>query len=51
VELTACIALANFATRFNTALGIESQGYAAACDLVMAFRIDSGGHNLVINSS
>jgi len=33
VELTAAIALANFYTRSNTALGIESQGFAAACDL------------------
>jgi alkylhydroperoxidase family enzyme len=33
VELTAFIALTNFMTRFNTALGIESQGYSAACDL------------------
>ena len=33
VELTAVIALANFATRTNTAFGIESQGFAAACDV------------------
>jgi alkylhydroperoxidase family enzyme len=33
VELTAFIALANLATRTNTAFGIESQGFAAACDL------------------
>jgi alkylhydroperoxidase family enzyme len=33
VELTAYIALANLYTRSNTALGIESQGFAAACDL------------------
>jgi alkylhydroperoxidase family enzyme len=33
VELTAFIALSNFASRFNTAFGIESQGFAAACDL------------------
>ena len=33
VELTAWIAQANFYTRMNTALGIESQGFAAACDL------------------
>ncbi|WP_202235218.1 carboxymuconolactone decarboxylase family protein [Actinacidiphila reveromycinica] len=31
VELTAVIAFANLATRSNTALGIESQGYSAAC--------------------
>src|SRR4051794_273836 len=33
VELTAFIALANLSTRSNVALGIESQGFAAACDL------------------
>jgi AhpD family alkylhydroperoxidase len=33
VELTAFIALANMYTRSNTALGIESQGFSAACDL------------------
>jgi alkylhydroperoxidase family enzyme len=33
VELTAYVALANLWTRSNTALGIESQGIAAACDL------------------
>jgi AhpD family alkylhydroperoxidase len=33
VELTAYIALANMYTRSNTALGIESQGLSAACDL------------------
>ena len=33
VELTAFIALANFMTRPNTAFGIESQGFSAACDL------------------
>ncbi|MFZ2177785.1 MAG: carboxymuconolactone decarboxylase family protein [Rhodococcus sp. (in: high G+C Gram-positive bacteria)] len=33
VELTAYIALANLYTRTNIALGIESQGFAAACDL------------------
>jgi alkylhydroperoxidase family enzyme len=33
VELTACIALANFYTRTNTALGVESQGFSAACGL------------------
>jgi alkylhydroperoxidase family enzyme len=33
VELTAFIALANFYTRSNIAFGIESEGYAAACDL------------------
>jgi alkylhydroperoxidase family enzyme len=33
VELTAFVAAANLASRVNTALGIESQGFAAACDL------------------
>jgi alkylhydroperoxidase family enzyme len=33
VELTSYIALANLFTRSNTAFGIESQGFAAACDL------------------
>jgi alkylhydroperoxidase family enzyme len=33
VELTAWIAMANFMARSNTAMGIESQGYSASCDL------------------
>jgi len=33
VELTSFIALANFMTRTNTAMGIESQEFSAACDL------------------
>jgi alkylhydroperoxidase family enzyme len=33
VELTAFIALANMSSRGNVALGIESEGYAASCDL------------------
>jgi alkylhydroperoxidase family enzyme len=33
VELTAFIALANFYSRSNTAMGIESQGFSAACEL------------------
>src|SRR5215210_5356842 len=33
VELTAFIGLANLYTRTNTAMGIESQGFSAACDL------------------
>ncbi len=33
VELTAFIGAANMTARTNTALGIESQGFAAACDL------------------
>jgi len=33
VELTAFIAVANMNARSNVALGIESEGYAASCDL------------------
>jgi len=33
VELTAFVGLANFATRTNTAFGIESHGFATACEL------------------
>lgn len=33
VELTAIIAFANFTTRANVAMGIESDGFAAACGL------------------
>jgi alkylhydroperoxidase family enzyme len=33
VELTTYIALANFMTRGNVAMGIESQGFSAACAL------------------
>jgi alkylhydroperoxidase family enzyme len=33
VELTSWVAFANMAARSNTALGIEAQGFAAACDL------------------
>jgi alkylhydroperoxidase family enzyme len=33
VELTGYVAMANLWTRTNTAFGIESQGFAAACDL------------------
>jgi hypothetical protein len=33
VELTVFIALTNFMTRSNTAFGIESQEFSAACDL------------------
>jgi alkylhydroperoxidase family enzyme len=41
VELTAFIALANMNARGNVALGIESEGYAASCDLKpLAGRID-----------
>jgi AhpD family alkylhydroperoxidase len=33
VELTAFVGAANMASRTNTALGIESEGFAQACDL------------------
>ena len=33
VELTSVIGFANLTTRGNVALGIESDGFAAACDL------------------
>jgi alkylhydroperoxidase family enzyme len=33
VELTVFVAFSNFATRSNTALGIESQGFAMACEV------------------
>jgi alkylhydroperoxidase family enzyme len=33
LELTAYIALANLATRTNAVLGIEAQGFSAACEL------------------
>lgn len=36
VELTAWIAFANFSTRMNTALGIESQGFSASCGIPLA---------------
>jgi alkylhydroperoxidase family enzyme len=38
VELTVCIAFANMATRSNTALGIESQGFSDACEVPLAAR-------------
>jgi alkylhydroperoxidase family enzyme len=36
VELTAYIAFSNFSTRNNVALGIESQGFAANCEIPLA---------------
>ncbi|MGE3287454.1 MAG: carboxymuconolactone decarboxylase family protein [Pseudonocardia sp.] len=36
VELTAFIGFANLATRTNTALGIESQGFSDACEIPLA---------------
>lgn len=36
IELTAWIAYANQVTRSNTALGIESQGFSATCEIPLA---------------
>jgi alkylhydroperoxidase family enzyme len=41
IELTAIVAFSNFATRNNTALGIESQGFSAACEIPLAARPES----------
>jgi alkylhydroperoxidase family enzyme len=41
VELTVTIAFANFSTRGNVALGIESEGYSAACEIPLAARPES----------
>lgn len=38
VELTAVVGFANSTTRSNTALGIESEGFSAACSLPLAPR-------------
>jgi alkylhydroperoxidase family enzyme len=38
IELTVFIAFSNFATRSNNALGIESQGFSAACEIPLAAR-------------
>jgi alkylhydroperoxidase family enzyme len=43
IELTAFIAFSNFATRSNVALGIESQGFSAACEIPLAARSDNSG--------
>jgi alkylhydroperoxidase family enzyme len=37
-ELTAFIAFSNLSTRCNVALGIESQGFSAACEVPLAAR-------------
>ena len=36
VELTVFVAFSNFSTRCNNALGIESQGFSAACEIPLA---------------
>ncbi len=38
IELTVLVAFANFSTRSNTALGIESQGFSSACEIPLAAR-------------
>jgi alkylhydroperoxidase family enzyme len=43
VELTAFIALSNFGTRSNTALGIKSQGFSDACEIPLAPRPETSG--------
>jgi alkylhydroperoxidase family enzyme len=43
IELTAFIAFSNFATRTNTALGIESQGFSTVCEIPPATRPESSG--------
>jgi len=43
VELTAFIAFSNLATRSNTALGIESQGFSAACEIPLARPLEKSG--------
>src|SRR5215471_14001695 len=43
VELTAFIAFSNLATRSNTALGIESQGFSAACEIPLARPLERSG--------
>jgi alkylhydroperoxidase family enzyme len=40
VELTVIIGFANYATRCNTVLGIESQGFSAACEVPLAQRVE-----------
>ncbi|MFB8347759.1 carboxymuconolactone decarboxylase family protein [Streptomyces niveus] len=43
VELTVFISFSNFATRSNNALGIESQGFSAACEIPLAARPEKSG--------
>jgi alkylhydroperoxidase family enzyme len=43
VELTTFIAFSNFATRGNVALGIESQGFSASCEIPLAARPGQAG--------
>src|ERR1700736_4592583 len=48
IELTVFIAFSNFATRSNNALGIESQGFSAACEIPLAARPE---HSLVASTA
>jgi alkylhydroperoxidase family enzyme len=43
VELTVIIGFANLSTRVNTAHGITSQGYSAACEIPLASRHERSG--------
>jgi alkylhydroperoxidase family enzyme len=43
IELTVFIAFSNFATRSNTAAGIESQEFSAACEIPLAARPENAG--------
>jgi alkylhydroperoxidase family enzyme len=43
VELTAFIAFCNLATRSNVALGVEGQGFSAACEIPLAARPENAG--------
>lgn len=43
VELSAVIGFANYTTRCNTALGIESEGFSDACEVPLAARPGSPG--------
>jgi alkylhydroperoxidase family enzyme len=36
IELTVCIAFANFSTRSNTAVGVSSQGFSDSCEVPLA---------------
>jgi alkylhydroperoxidase family enzyme len=43
VELTVFIAFCNLATRSNVALGVEGQGFSAACEIPLAARPENAG--------
>ncbi len=48
IELTVFIAFANMATRNNTAHGITSQGFSAACEIPLAARPEKSGVALTV---